>query len=505
MSFFRSSRGPKKTASSSRKSPGKASFNKELLGFDLVYQISYLSAVSAAGIPRHQIFQLASRLDCCTAPYFGEIDRLSRGMNYQYAEACRIVGETAKEREIQSLLLRLSSCLQTGEPEMAFMEQEAKIQTESYGNRYEGGVESLKKWADAYVALMVSVALIIVVAAVSTVIYNTGTGFVMGLIVVMVAVSAMGSWIIYRTAPREVKVLPNRGGQRWPHLMFMLMVPGALAAGSILFLAGAAYGTVIAVVGAMLVPVGVAALSFDSGVSKRDAELGTFLRTLGSTGSAIGTTPTEALGRLDLRSIGSLSVAVKRLHIRLKARVTPELCWHRFVLETGSELARRCSRIFLDGTGLGGDSGEVGARTSVLARQVNYNRERRQLVSSTFGYLTLIVHAALSFLLVFSIEVVHGFGKIVSEAGIGIQSAGQLSAVTGALSFDFKNLQFLKDMMVPVVVVLSLVNAFTAKVVDGGHPYKVFFYLGLTLLSSGLALIAAPILTSMIFNMNPMK
>ena len=158
--------------------------------------MSYLSAISAAGIPRSEVFSLASKLPCTTASYFYKIDRLTRSMNYQYAEACRLVGESAKQQEIKSLLLRMSGSLSSGEREMDFMSHEADVQAEMYGNEYERRLEALGKWTDSYVAWMVSVALIIVVASLSMVIYNVGTALVLGMVGVMIVNSALGCCLI---------------------------------------------------------------------------------------------------------------------------------------------------------------------------------------------------------------------------------------------------------------------------------------------------------------------
>jgi len=462
--------------------------------------------VAAAGIPRSQIFRLAAELPCTTAGYFYEVDRLAQSMNYQYAEACRLVGESATQQEVKSLLLRLSGSLATGEPEMEFMNHEAQIQAEAYGNMYEGKLESLRKWTDAYIALMVSIGLIIVVSTISTVIYGMGTGFVTGLLVVMVAISGLSAWIIYRTAPREVKTLDGPQGyasQRLPRLLFLSLVPAALVVGAGLALAGMSLGWVLIVVGITLSPIGIASWRLDATVSKRDGDISTFLRVLGSTATAIGTTPVEALGRMDLRSIGSLAPAVKRLHTMLRSRITPELCWSRFVSETGSELISRGVRVFLDGVSLGGEAEEVGSRAALLTMKVNSLRAKRRLVSTTFGWLSLIMHTTIVFLLVFVLEIVDGFGRMVAAAGMADLASGQGMAVSSVLSFNFQNMEFLQGLIIPVALILGLVNALAPKVTDGGYSHKLFLYLSATLVATGLALVVAPTLATMIFGIAP--
>ena len=501
MSFFGLLRGRSRKASS--KPAPRQRPNRDLLGFDLLYQLTYLSAVAAAGIPRSHIFKLGAELPCTTAGYFHEVHRLAQSMNYQYAEACRLVGESVREPEVKSLLLRLSSSLATGEQPADFMNHEAHVQAEAYGNVYERNLEALRKWTDAYIALMVSVALIIVVATISTVIYNMGAGFLIGLVVVMLGISGLGSWIIYRTAPREVKTLPPPRGnlsQRLPRLLFLILVPGAMMAAAVLLMAGVPLGWVLAVVGVMLLPIGIAGWRLDAAVSRRDEDMSTFLRVLGATASATGTTPMEAMGRIDLRAIGSLAPAVQRLYTMLRSRVRPELCWGRFVVETGSELINRGARVFLDGVSLGGEAEEVGSRASLLTMKVNFMRAKRKLVSSTFGYLCLIMHITIVFLLLFVIEVVEGFSGVVMAAGMEGPASGSVLSMSSILSFDFQSLDFLRQLVVPVVIILSVVNAITPKVTDGGYSHKFFFYLGVTLAGSGLSLALAPTLARLIFS-----
>lgn len=255
----------------------------------------------------------------------------------------------------------------------------------------------------------------------------------------------------------------------------------------------------------MLVPIGLIGMRFDGSVSQRDDDMSTFLRVLGSTASATGTTPTEALGRMDLRSIGYLAPQVKQLHIRLRARVNPELCWHRFVTETGSELIKRGVRIFTDGVGLGGDAEGVGDRASLLTMKVNFMRAKRKQVSATFGWLSLVMHVAIVFLLVFLIEIVAGFGKMVQAAGLANVASGssQGADMTNILTFNFQNMEFLRALIIPVIILLSIVNAITPKVVDGGYSHKFFFYLGATLFTTGMSLVLAPKLAAMIYGIAP--
>ena len=85
--------------------------------FDLFYQLSYMSTIACAGVPRDQIFERSAELDCTSAEYFKRVELARKRLKHDYARACRAVGEPLKEKEVKGLLLRFSSSLISGEPE----------------------------------------------------------------------------------------------------------------------------------------------------------------------------------------------------------------------------------------------------------------------------------------------------------------------------------------------------------------------------------------------------
>lgn len=477
---------------------------EDKVGFDLLFQLAHLSSVSAAGMPRERMFRLAGEIPASTATYFKEIDRYVTSLGYQYAEACRMVGEAAPNEEVRTFLLRLSSALATGEKESDFFFNEAYVQAEAYGNIYEQHLETLKKWTDAFSALIVSAALIIVVATVSTMIYDLGTTFVGGLVVGMLLISGLGVWIIYRSAPREVKTLSSSSAaeesQARARLLFIILVPLSLMIASFMALAAVEVGIILLIVGGTILPVGLQAKRLDKQINRRDRDISTFLRVLGATVTAIGTTSVVALGRMDLRAMSSLAASAAGLRVRLLSRVATDLSWDKFVAESGSELVGRSVRVFQDGVNAGGDAEEIGRRAAVLSTKISMLRDKRLLVSSTFWWLSLAMHITISFLLIFIVEIVNGFNALIADAGaVGAASGGTGSAAGSVLAFNVQSLRLLQTMMIPVVIGLSVVNATAPKLADGGYGHTFFYYLGFTLAGAGAALLVAPYLADLIF------
>ena len=503
MSFLKSFPGlsQKESSNSGIPQPKKIKPNLDLLGFDLLFQLTHLSAIAAAGVNREKMFSVAAAIPVSTAHYFAEIDQIVTTMNYQYAEACRIVGEKAKEEDVEGFLLRFSSALNSGESEADFLAAEAEIQADAYGNVYERQLETLKKWTDAFTALIVSAALIIVVATVSTMIFDLGTNFVGGLVFAMMGISTLGVWIIYRASPREIRTLTGKRAersQRMPQKAFIMLLPGAFVVASLMGLMGMSFGAVLIGFGVTILPIGFLARRLDRQITKVDQDISTFVRVLGTTVSAIGTTPVVAIGRMDMRAMPTLTKFVGDLRTRLVARIANNLSWDRLTDETGSELVRRSLRVFLDGTTMGGDAEEVGKLTAVMGLKLNQMRAKRRLVSDTFAYLSLAMQVVISFLLIFIIEVVSGFNDIIATANVDV-AGGSGAALGAALSFNLANLQFLSYAMAPVVIVLAVVSSLAPKVASGGYSLTFYYYLGLNLTLSGIALVFAPVIAGVIF------
>src|SRR4030043_1777144 len=165
-----------------------------------------MSTIAAAGVPRDQIFERSAELQCSSAEYFKRIDLARKRLKYDYARACRAVGEPLKEDEIKGLLLRLSSSLISGEPEAEFLTREAKARAEDYENEYARSLEALKMWTDAYVSLILSAVLVVVIGIVSTMIWKIEKSLIIAMAFVAVGTTAVGVWLIWVVSPKELTV-----------------------------------------------------------------------------------------------------------------------------------------------------------------------------------------------------------------------------------------------------------------------------------------------------------
>lgn len=476
--------------------------NKEVLDMDFFCQMSYMAAIATSGISRTGLFQHAANLPYISARYFKKTNFVAKAFNHDYAEACRIVGQSTKEPDIKSLLLRLSGALSSGEDIAVFLERESQVFSESYSNQYGRKLEVLKKWTDAYVALIMTSAIVTVMAVVTMMIGNVTTGFILALSALTIVVTIAGSWLIYHTAPRETKVhsLPCRSKEQ--NIMRGLVKLTLPIVGFIILampIMKIDIGWIMLSASAILFPLGLVSRKDDQNIEKRDMDIAGLLRSLGGVSQAIRATISEAMGRLDFHSMGFLKEDLDLLYTRLQAGINPHRCWDRFVGETGSEQVSRSVRIFWDGVTLGGEPERVGNEASAFAVKIAGLRAQRSLIHSGIQWLAIAMHLVLTAVVVFIHQTLVTFSNLVNELVPGGNPAEMVPGMTsfGIYGGSSEAMNLLHFMVIVIVIVLTLANAFAIYATGGGHIYKLSFYLAIMAGISGAVLVFVPPMVNM--------
>ena len=450
------------------------------------------------GSTRSRTFQLARDLSCPPAIYFKSIHEVAENLRYNYPDAVRLVGEGASPEHTKTFLLRLADALRSGEPLPGFLAREAEVQGEHYTNDYTRGLESLKKWNDAYTAVTVSAALIVIINLVSTMIYNIGAGTMTILVMVAVGASFGVAWVLYRAAPQEVKSVALAKGskdQRLSRQLLLLLTPVLLAVCGSLWFLGANNGYIMIAGGLILLPVGIVSSRADGKTSQKDLEVSSFLRSLGGTATSRGTTLKDALATMKIDSFPTLQPDIRNLDLRLKAFVKPKLCWDIFGLETGSELVKQSVGMFYEATNLGGDPEKTGKLASMFAMKTAMLRAQRSGVAGTFTWLIIVMHAVLTALMVFLLGILEQFSirlnAAMGQMGQGSDALGSFG-LTSMFSFGNPQVQLLNTITVSMVIILAATSAFAIVASEGSHLIKITFYLSILLFLSGICFLIVP-------------
>ncbi len=491
-----------------RKGNRKVAGSDRNLLFDLFAQLAYLSTIATSGITRTELFEHASRMPYTSSKYFSNVHFLAQRLNIDYAEACRMVAMRTDIGEVRGFLLRLSGAMSAGEDEADFLLRESEAMAAAFANRYERDVESLKKWTDAYVTLVVAAALIVIVSVISMMIYDIGTPITVGMALTMVFVTILGGWIIYVSAPHEVKTRargPTSAKQILAHRLFKILAPIGVTISALALYVGFELGWTFLILAIFLFVPGFIITRDDKRIGKLDADIPTVVRVLGGVTSAIGTTVTQALGQIDRRSMGSLTPEIDRLHLRLLAGIEPEMCWDRFVDETGSELVDRTKNMFWDALNLGADAGRAGTASALFSSNIAFLRANRDMVATTFRYLIMPLHGAMIALLLFIPEIMKLFSLNIQASADFLTDGGSSNlpnssmAIGELFTFGDINLGLVNFLVTFVVIVLTGADAFAPKAAEGGSNLKLIYNLAIMLTITGVMMIAVPMFANSIF------
>jgi flagellar protein FlaJ len=217
---------------------------------------------------------------------------------------------------------------------------------------------------------------------------------------------------------------------------------------------------------------------------------------------AINVNTNEAMVRLDPNSMGALKNDVRLLSLRLQTGIDSKLCWDRFVDESGSELISRSVRIFHDSIIMGGEAEKVGKATSNFATEISLLRAQRKLIEGGFFWLVNVMHFIMVILVIFIYEIFNTFAVMVQ--GI-VANTPSVNIASGLATFSFfatgsQQLQVLHILVIAITLVLTVANALAQYCVSGGHKFKLFFYLAITLILSGTALLGVPFAVQILFH-----
>ncbi len=513
---------------SSPKRIEKVSSDNGAIGYDLLAILTYMSVLATGGLTREQILTHCSNQRLKTAIFFESIYSLAKYMGAEYTSAFQMVAERARASRVKSLLLRFAAAISSGESEAEFIDQETRAESERYTNSYENAVESLKKWTEAYAAILVSVTLIMVVSLVSTMMGNLGETFIVLMGLTLFCITTIGVYVIYKVAPVEPTTYSNAEGMpkhRWlARLSLFILAPVGLISGMMLapkfdLLTGS--GVFFLCVGVSLLPAGVFAWLDDLNVSKIDDMLPTFVRSVGNVAGAANIDIWGALARIDIKSLGHLEPHVNNLRARLRANLPNDQCWESFRKETGSDLANRCSHMLVDGMRYGGQADTVGIRCYEFSQNIIQSRAKRRLTSATFTFLTLPLHSTMIFVLVFVLQIIATFNTELTDAyastGYGSQQSAEFiqsnvdipegltvsspDDLVGDIGlFAVQDLTMVTITVVMVVITLTVANALAAMFAAGGHGLKVATCFSPLCLLSGGILIAVPLIAPLIFS-----
>src|SRR5512136_2823558 len=489
------------------------------MGADLLFLNTYMASLAIANASRPEIFAYAAnRKEYISAKYIAKVDMYVKKWNYSYSEALGIVADRTNNTIVKSMLNRYANAIDSGVPDDDFLKNELSTVRSVYRSQVEQGLEMLKKWGDAYIAMLLSGTVICVTIMISIAIYSPqglDTTLNMAYAIVL-TICVFGNLLMYTSVPDDPKShgLTERTSkeQQTIHAMERIIVPLTVGAFIIMTLLGINAGLIFMMVGILMAPLGIIGFIDDSNITLRDNDFSTFIRSLGAIMGGQGTTAVHALATIDKKSLTALEPLVNSVYSQMNLGLDNKQIWDNFIGESGSNLIYKYLNIYLDTVTIGGPPDPIGTVVGSSMLEQTLLREKKDMHARSFIILLVAMHVAMAgiFVALYRIMVVltgsvsQMMSKFANQStAAGASSSGGVSAsqVLGGMSM-FTNFpeKEMGNFVVIILAIITISNIIAARIVGGGDRYMFYFYTALFCTLTGLILLIAPIGVNIFFS-----
>ncbi len=493
----------------------RISENKQM-GSDLLFMITYMASIITAEISRPEIFAFtATRKEYATSKYIAKVETFVKRWNYNYALALSIVADRTKNPMLSSMLSRYGNSISSGVPDDEFLLLELSTVRSVYRNHFEQGIEMLKKWGDAYIALMLSATIVSVIIMVSIAIYApddlSSTLNTSYLLIIGIAIFGIGT--MYQAIPGDQKCheIPGQGSyeQKMIRRMERFILPTVVITSVLLILGGFNTGLIFLIAGILLAPLGIFAVIDDTNIIGRDSDFSVFIRSIGTIMGGKGLTVTYALAEIDLKTLKVLSDFIKSVYSKMNLGLDENLVWDRFIDETGSNLISKYLNIFRDSIKLGGSPSEIARVVSSSMLEQTLLREKREMLATGFIVLLIPMHVAMVAIFIFLYQILLSMSRAVTSVMASFdQASSAMSDTTTSVGGSMTGMvnifvNFPEDQMgvyvAIVVLIITIANIMAGKIVKGGANYLYYAFGSILFFLTGMIFIVTPFIVDMLF------
>jgi flagellar protein FlaJ len=496
-------------------------FEDKQMGADLLYMTTYMGSLALANATRPEIFSYASeRSEYLTSRYIAKVNSYVKKWNYSYAESLSNVAERTKNEILQNMLMRYSNSIESNVPDEEFLSNELQTIRSVYRNHYENGFEMVKKWGDAYVAMLLAGTVIAITLMISIAIFSSEgmQGTLNMSYGIILAICFFGVFLMYQSVPEDPKTHGVRdrasNEQNTIHAMERIIVPVTLVLALVLWVLGVPIGWIFVLVGVLMAPIGIIGFIDDHNITLRDTDFATFIRNYGAVMGGQSTTAVHALGAINRKAFMALEPLINSVYSKMNLGLDERQTWDRFIGDSGSDLISKYLNIYLDTVKLGGPPEPIGKIVSSSMLEQVLLREKKDMLAKSFIMILVPMHIAMAgiFVVLFHIMVTltGSVSKMMmhfqnlSNAASGTTVAGGVSANSALSSSMGMFSNFPEDVMgkyvIIIVTIITIANILASKIVGGGDRYMYYFYAAIFCTVTGLVFLIAPVIVNIFFN-----
>lgn len=441
--------------------------------------VTTMAALSTSDMPFESVFYILS-----SKKEYGQlakdakqICRLIKHYSVGAAEACRFIAvRTSCEMEA-NFFNRLSHSLEVGEKLDKFMENEHDVIMDEYMLRAEGTLKDLDFVKEIYTGLTTSLIFTAVFVCIMPMFGSDAVEVLM--IGVVFSFAALESFFIYllkTKVPKDriwmgYRTKLKRGlitdKDRLIFTSVLVAVLGIILLSFIMIPSGLPPMFIASTIFLPALFPGILVMREEKAIETRDNLFGAFIRSLGRSSAASGTTMAESVRKLAMHTFGPLTAMVKNLSKRLALHISAVDSWKHFAAETSSDLIDKFGEMYVTCI----QNGSKAEPTSLfisnnMFRVLSIRKKRSQTASSFVGILYGVM-ISMAVTLYITIGIVDYMGQVMSSVVIS-DGGASTSFLSGILSANF-DVGSIELMVFAVILVHATLSSLMLPMIKGGH------------------------------------
>lgn len=377
-------------------------------------------------------------------------------------EAARIVGRQSPSAIWSDFLDRMAFSVEVGQPIGEFFTSENETFEQAYTTIYDARLEQLDTLRETFVSLTTTGLLLLVVAGLHLILFQTGgeadnpfevilrarwvllAGGLFGLL-------QIGAWYLFTLVIPQEDLFAKHGfnTEQAIDMRRSWIFAAILAAMMLMMLTGVfiAFGTNILldqwnyfgllVIAAMMSPLLAPALLIgqeEARVRRRDEAFPEFIRAFGGTAQARAQEPSAMVKALSGIDFGALDDSISNLEKRLSMRIDSDYSWDWFAADNNSMLVSRFTRVFIEGSSSTGEAGLVGDMVSQSTTSLLGLRQRRQISANVMRSVSYGLLIAMIIALNITTSIIAGLGETIASVAQGlVDSTGEVGTAAGGV------------------------------------------------------------------------
>ena len=377
-------------------------------------------------------------------------------------EAARIVGRQSPSAIWSDFLDRMAFSVEVGQPIGEFFTSENETFDQAFTTIYDARLEQLDTLRETFVSLTTTGLLLLVVAGLHLILFQTGADTNNPFEVILRArwvllagaffgLLQVGAWYLFTLVIPDEDLFAKHGfnteqaidmRRSWIFaailgFMMVSMLLGVffLFGTDILFSQWKYYG--LLVIAAMMSPLLAPSLLVqqeEARVRRRDEAFPEFIRAFGGTAQARAQEPSAMVKALSGIDFGALDNSISNLEKRLSMRIDSDYSWDWFAADNNSMLVSRFTRVFIEGSSSTGEAGLVGDMVSQSTTTLLGLRQRRQISANVMRSVSYGLLIAMIIALNITTSIIAGLGETIASVAQGlVDSTGEVGTAAGGV------------------------------------------------------------------------